>query len=73
MKSSFKSFNSKLGIIIKGGRNRNRNNEYQLYIDNKSYFIIYNNKKYYLTIDNITKRNKNLFMKIDKKYIKIIF
>ena len=31
------------------------------------------NKKSYLSIDNISKKNNNLFMKIDKKYIKIIF
>ena len=42
-------------------------------MDDKSYFIIYNNKKSYLSIDNISKKNNNLFMKIDKKYIKIIF
>ena len=47
--------------------------QYQLYMDDKSYFIIYNNKKSYLSIDNISKKNNNLFMKIDKKYIKIIF
>ena len=57
---------------IKGGRRRTKN-EYQLYIDNKSYFIMYNNKKHYLTINNIMRRYNNLYMKIDKKYIKIIF
>lgn len=57
---------------IKGGRRRSKN-ECQLYIDNKSYFIMHNNKKHYLTINNIMRRNNNLFIKIDKKYIKIIF
>lgn len=59
---------------IKGGKRRRNRNEYQLYVENKNcYFIIYNNKKHYLNNDNIMKKNKNLFMKIDKKYIKIIF
>ena len=62
----FKSINQ-----IVGGRGRK--NEYELYIENNCYFIYYNNKKYYLTINNIIIKNNNLYIKIDKKYIKITF
>ena len=57
--------------IKKGDKGRDKK-EYQLYMENKSYYIIYNNKKCYLTMKNIMKRNNKLYMKIDKKYIKII-
>ena len=65
----FKSINPIKEIV--GGRGRK--NEYELYIENNCYFIYYNNKKYYLTINNIIIKNNNLYIKIDKKYIKITF
>ena len=65
----FKSINPIKDIV--GGRGRK--NEYELYIENNCYFIYYNNKKYYLTINNIIIKNNNLYIKIDKKYIKITF
>lgn len=69
IESFFNLINQK--IEITGGKGRDKK-EYQLYMENKSYYIIYNNKKCYLTMKNIMKRNNKLYMKIDKKYIKII-
>jgi hypothetical protein len=72
IKTFFEYYNPKVEKTV-GGRGRRRNEEYQLYIERKRYYIIYNNKKYYLTIDNIKTKNNNLFININQKYIKIIF
>jgi sulfur relay (sulfurtransferase) DsrC/TusE family protein len=72
IKTFFEYYNPKVEKTV-GGRGRRRNEEYQLYIERKRYYIIYNNKKCYLTIDNIKTRNNNLFININGKYIKVIF
>jgi len=72
IKTFFEYYNPKVEKTV-GGRGRRSKEEYQLYIERKRYYIIYNNKKCYLTIDNIKTKNNNLFININGKYIKIIF
>ena len=67
----FKKYVPSPPALVTGGRGRKE--ECQLYIDKKRYYIIYKDKKYYLRNDNIIKRNNCIFIKIDRKYIKIIF
>jgi len=74
IKNFFDYYNPKIEKTVGGrGRGKRNNEEYQLYIERKKYYIIYNNKKCYLTINNIKTRYNNLFIHIDGRYIKIIF